>query len=109
MNNSPAARRSPLGLFLGEPTPRLYDRVVEVLRTRHYSLTTQQAYIHWIRRFIRFHGRSPDGYDIRTAREVLGHEDVKTTMIYTHLLNHGPSGVRSPFDGPWNEGAVRLL
>jgi hypothetical protein len=34
MNNSPADRQSPLGLFPGEPTPRLYDRVVEVLRTR---------------------------------------------------------------------------
>jgi hypothetical protein len=36
MNNSPADRRSPLGVFPGEPTPRLYDRVVEVLRTRHW-------------------------------------------------------------------------
>jgi len=43
MNNSPADRRSPLGLFPGEPTPRLYDRVVEVLRTRHYSRRTEQA------------------------------------------------------------------
>jgi hypothetical protein len=40
-----------LGLFLGEPNPRLYDRVVEVLRTRHYSRRTEQACIHWIRRF----------------------------------------------------------
>ena len=35
MNNSPVDRRSPLGLFPGEPTPRLYDRLVEVLRIRH--------------------------------------------------------------------------
>jgi hypothetical protein len=58
MNNSPADRRSPLGLFPGEPAPRLYGRVVEVLRTRHYSRRTEQAYIHWICRFIRFHGAS---------------------------------------------------
>jgi integron integrase len=48
-------RPAPLGLFPEQQVPRLYDRLVETFRVRHYSRRTEEAYLHWIRRFIEFH------------------------------------------------------
>ena len=68
------------------PKPKILDQLREALCARHYSRRTE--YIHLLE----------SGYDIRTAQELLGHNDVRTTMIYTHVLNRGPTGVRSPVD-----------
>lgn len=47
---------APIGLFPERPTPRLYDRIVQVMRARHYSPRTEKVYLNWIGAFIAFHG-----------------------------------------------------
>lgn len=68
-----------------------------IKRAIRESGTTKPGSCHTLRHSFATH-LLENGYDIRTVQELLGHKDVKTTMIYTHVLNKGGMGVKSPLD-----------
>ena len=107
---------------------KILDRVRNTLRRKHYAYRTEQAYVSWIKRYIFFHNiKYPEDlteHDIESFltylavkrqvspstqnqalaallflyQELLGHADVKTTMIYTYVLNKRGRGVKRPLD-----------
>ncbi len=77
----------------------LHESVLQsaVLHAAREAGLTQRVTCHTFRHSFATH-LLESGYDIRTVQELLGHRDVSTTMLYTHVLNRGGLGVRSPLD-----------
>jgi len=86
--------------YSGKPVRHhMHEKVIQraVQGAVHKAALTQPASCHTLRHCFATH-LLEDGYDVRTVQQLLGHADLKTTMIYLHVMNKGAGGVRSPLD-----------
>jgi hypothetical protein len=97
-------------IFPSDRAPKLLAQVVDAIRIRHYSIRTEEAYVHWVKSFIRFHGlRHPRDMGAREVTKFLSHlateRDVAAAtqqqallFLYRHVLE---------IDLPWLNDLVR--
>src|SRR5687768_1075272 len=97
---------------------KMLEQFVCVARRRRLARRTIELYVHWVRQFMTFSARrhgawrhpvelgtddveaflNDVGYDVRQVQTLLGHASLKTTMLYTHVMNRPAAAVTSPLD-----------